>query len=245
MGPLVSAQQLEPVEASVKQAVATAATDPDRRQAGRRTGRRATSIRPPCSPTAARTWRSCARRSSGPSCRSSQFHDLDEAIAWANDSVYGLTSSIFTKDVDVAMRACDEIKFGETYVNRENFETMQGFHAGWRKSGIGGADGKHGVLRVHPHPRGLSAVDALRLGDHPDRDPEAGTALQRRHQGALADRRVAREPAHPLLVERVELRRVAQRPVRPDDLVERAALGLELRLEVLQALARLLLDRRR
>ena len=25
-------------------------------------------------------------------------------------------------------------------------ENMQGFHAGWRKSGIGGADGKHGVL---------------------------------------------------------------------------------------------------
>ena len=32
-----------------------------------------------------------------------------------------------------------------TYINRENFEAMQGFHAGWRKSGIGGADGKHGL----------------------------------------------------------------------------------------------------
>ena len=43
------------------------------------------------------------------------------------------------------MRACQEIRFGETYINRENFEAMQGFHAGWRKSGIGGADGKHGL----------------------------------------------------------------------------------------------------
>lgn len=32
-----------------------------------------------------------------------------------------------------------------TYVNREHFEAMQGFHAGRRKSGIGGADGKHGL----------------------------------------------------------------------------------------------------
>ena len=73
------------------------------------------------------------------------FDTLDEAIAMANDSEYGLTSSIYTQNLDVAMRACKEIKFGETYINRENFEAMQGFHAGWRKSGIGGADGKHGL----------------------------------------------------------------------------------------------------
>lgn len=70
---------------------------------------------------------------------------LDEAIQLANQSDYGLTSSIYTSNINVAMRACNEIRFGETYINRENFEAMQGFHAGWRKSGIGGADGKHGL----------------------------------------------------------------------------------------------------
>lgn len=70
---------------------------------------------------------------------------LDEAIALANDSEYGLTSSIFTRSIDSAMRAARELRFGETYVNREHFEAMQGFHAGRRKSGIGGADGKHGL----------------------------------------------------------------------------------------------------
>ncbi|BAO93151.1 aldehyde dehydrogenase [Caballeronia cordobensis] len=70
---------------------------------------------------------------------------LDEAITYANDSDYGLTSSIFTRDLNAAMRACRDLKFGETYVNREHFEAMQGFHAGRRKSGIGGADGKHGL----------------------------------------------------------------------------------------------------
>lgn len=73
------------------------------------------------------------------------IQDLDEAITKANDSDYGLTSSIYTKDIGAAMRACREIKFGETYINRENFEAMQGYHAGVRKSGIGGADGKHGL----------------------------------------------------------------------------------------------------
>ncbi|HXS96819.1 MAG TPA: aldehyde dehydrogenase [Candidatus Limnocylindrales bacterium] len=74
-----------------------------------------------------------------------QFDDLEEAIELANDSDYGLTSSIFTRDLNTALRACQEIRFGETYINREHFEAMQGFHAGWRKSGIGGADGKHGL----------------------------------------------------------------------------------------------------
>ncbi|TAL83136.1 MAG: aldehyde dehydrogenase [Candidimonas sp.] len=70
---------------------------------------------------------------------------LDEAIGYANDSEYGLTSSIYTASLSSAMRACHALEFGETYVNRENFEAMQGFHAGRRKSGIGGADGKHGL----------------------------------------------------------------------------------------------------
>jgi lactaldehyde dehydrogenase/glycolaldehyde dehydrogenase len=82
----------------------------------------------------------------GPVLPVNVFHDFDEAVAKANDSEFGLTSSIYTKDLGLAMRACREIKFGETYINRENFEAMQGYHAGVRKSGIGGTDGKHGVL---------------------------------------------------------------------------------------------------
>jgi len=70
---------------------------------------------------------------------------LDEAIEFANDSDYGLTSSIYTNNINAALKAARELKFGETYINRENFEAMQGFHAGRRKSGIGGADGKHGL----------------------------------------------------------------------------------------------------
>jgi lactaldehyde dehydrogenase/glycolaldehyde dehydrogenase len=71
--------------------------------------------------------------------------DLDEGIALANDSIMGLTSSIFTSNLNSAMRASRELKFGETYVNREHGEAFQGFHAGVRQSGLGGADGKHGL----------------------------------------------------------------------------------------------------
>jgi len=85
------------------------------------------------------------RETFGPVLPVQAVDSLDEAIALANDSEYGLTSSIYTSNLGAAMQACRELKFGETYVNRENFEAMQGFHAGRRKSGIGGADGKHGL----------------------------------------------------------------------------------------------------
>jgi acyl-CoA reductase-like NAD-dependent aldehyde dehydrogenase len=81
----------------------------------------------------------------GPALPVVAFGDLDEAIAYASDTVYGLTSSIDTNDIGTALRACDELHFGQTYVNRENFEAMQGFHAGHGRSGIGGAAGKHGL----------------------------------------------------------------------------------------------------
>lgn len=80
------------------------------------------------------------------------FKDFDEVIEYANDCEFGLTSSIYTKSLDIVMRATNELEFGETYVNRNHFEAIQGFHAGCKKSGIGGDDGKHGLdefLQTH------------------------------------------------------------------------------------------------
>ncbi|NME68744.1 aldehyde dehydrogenase [Flammeovirga aprica] len=81
----------------------------------------------------------------GPVLPVMKVSSFDQAIDFANDSEYGLTSSIYTNDINKILRATKELLFGETYVNRENFEAIQGFHAGFRKSGIGGADGKHGL----------------------------------------------------------------------------------------------------
>ncbi|AZQ64957.1 aldehyde dehydrogenase [Flammeovirga pectinis] len=81
----------------------------------------------------------------GPVLPVMKVSSFDQALDFANDSEYGLTSSIFTNDINKILRATKELKFGETYVNREHFEAIQGFHAGFRKSGIGGADGKHGL----------------------------------------------------------------------------------------------------
>lgn len=150
MGPLVNRDQLERVQAAVDQAVKDGATlrlggEPDRRGRGY--------YYKPTVLTGCRQQTDILRKEIfGPVLPVATFSNLDEALELANDCDYGLTSSIYTQNLDVAMRAANELKFGETYVNRENFEAMQGFHAGWRKSGIGGADGKHGLeefLQTH------------------------------------------------------------------------------------------------
>lgn len=143
MGPLVSKQQLELVDAAVQQAVHDGAKVV---LGGKRSTRKPGFFFEPTVLTNCKQNTAIMQKEIfGPVLPITTFKDLDEAIEMANDCEYGLTSSIYTQNLDVAMRACNEIKFGETYINRENFEAMQGFHAGWRKSGIGGADGKHGL----------------------------------------------------------------------------------------------------
>ena len=81
----------------------------------------------------------------GPVLPISTFTDLDDVIEMANDCDFGLTSSVYGRNINDIFYIIRRLEFGETYVNRENFEAMQGFHAGWKKSGVGGADGKHGL----------------------------------------------------------------------------------------------------
>jgi len=150
MGPLVSKRQQELVGAAVQNAIEDGAKLLCGGSADKgRTGY----FFPPTVLTNCRQESAIMQKETfGPVLPITTFKTLNEAIEMANDCEYGLTSSIYTSNLSAAMRAANELKFGETYVNRENFEAMQGFHAGWRKSGIGGADGKHGLeeyLQTH------------------------------------------------------------------------------------------------
>ncbi len=72
---------------------------------------------------------------------------LDEALQQANDTRYGLSAYIFTSNYRDALRATMDLDFGEIYVNRTLGEALQGFHIGHKESGLGGEDGKHGILK--------------------------------------------------------------------------------------------------
>lgn len=53
----------------------------------------------------------------GPVCAVLKFKSLDEAVSILNATDYGLSSSIYTKDVNAAFRAMRRIEAGITYIN--------------------------------------------------------------------------------------------------------------------------------
>ncbi|WP_248806157.1 aldehyde dehydrogenase [Pseudomonas sp. MWU13-2100] len=75
-----------------------------------------------------------------------KYRDIDEALAMANDHQFGLSSVLYTENYRTAMKVANAIESGELYVNRTPADPYQGFHAGWKRSGLGGDDGKHGML---------------------------------------------------------------------------------------------------
>jgi lactaldehyde dehydrogenase / glycolaldehyde dehydrogenase len=82
----------------------------------------------------------------GPVLAVLRYHTLDEALALANDHQFGLSSVLYTENYRTAMKVANAIEAGELYVNRTPADPYQGYHAGWKRSGLGGDDGKHGML---------------------------------------------------------------------------------------------------
>lgn len=73
-----------------------------------------------------------------------KFRNFDEVIIMANDCDYALSAYVYTYDLRKIMRLKQELDFGEIYINHETGEQHQGFHNGYKLSGIGGEDGKYG-----------------------------------------------------------------------------------------------------
>jgi aldehyde dehydrogenase (NAD+) len=85
------------------------------------------------------------------------FDQLDEAVAIANDTNYGLSAGIFTRDVGVAISVADRLEAGQVQVNRYTGAGVEVPFGGYKNSGLGR---EKGLEAMHQYSQVKSVIVA-------------------------------------------------------------------------------------
>jgi len=73
------------------------------------------------------------------------FDDMDDAIAQANDTVYGLSASVWSQNLERCFKFADAVKAGTVWVNAHNLVDPNMPFGGYKQSGIGREHGAAGI----------------------------------------------------------------------------------------------------
>ncbi|MCA1567064.1 MAG: betaine-aldehyde dehydrogenase [Acidobacteria bacterium] len=90
----------------------------------------------------------------GPVASAITFKDEKDLIRQANDTIYGLSAGIWTKDITRAHRFAKEIKAGTVWINTFNMMNAASPFGGYKQSGYGREMGKH-ALELYTHVKSV------------------------------------------------------------------------------------------
>lgn len=82
----------------------------------------------------------------GPVLSVIRYEDVDEAIAMANDSIYGLGGAVFSRDIPRAIDLAKRIRTGTVWINDYHLINALAPFGGYKQSGVGRELGPHGLL---------------------------------------------------------------------------------------------------